>query len=136
MKLKNILKTTGALHLIMGLLIIALLIFAVEIIAGNASNETLLLVRGTVDVVAASNLGIGFLFIICSSIKDKKSLIQVLSGELILMACLLAVALFNTFNAGTIVDGGPPPPPFWIVLIANPLLCIYGLNKYNKLNDY
>ena len=36
------------------------------------------------------------------------------------------VALFNTFNAGTIVDGGPPPP-FWIVLIVNPLLCIYGL---------
>ena len=40
--------------------------------------------------------------------------------------CFLAVALFNTFNAGTIVDGGPPPP-FWIVLILNPLLCIYGL---------
>tara|TARA_E500000331_G_scaffold276740_1_gene269341 strand:- start:506 stop:736 length:231 start_codon:yes stop_codon:yes gene_type:complete len=47
-------------------------------------------------------------------------------GELALMFCFLAVALFNTFNAGTIVDGGPPPP-FWIVLIMNPLLCIYGL---------
>ena len=34
--------------------------------------------------------------------------------------------ILNTFNAGTIVDGGPPPP-FWIVLIVNPLLCIYGL---------
>ena len=42
------------------------------------------------------------------------------------MFCFLAVALFNTFNAGTIVDGGPAPP-FWIVLIVNPLLCIYGL---------
>ena len=117
MKLKNILKTTGALHLLLGLLIISLLIFSVETIAGKASSETLLLVRGTADVVAASNLGIGFLLIICSSIKDKKSLRIVLLGELALMASLLAVALFNTFNAGRIVDGGPPPP-FWVILIA------------------
>ena len=59
MKLKNILKTTGALHILLGLLIISLLIFSVETIAGDASSETLLLVRGTADVVAASNLGIG-----------------------------------------------------------------------------
>ena len=124
MKLKNILKTTGGLHILLGLLIIFLLIFSVETIAGNFSSETLLLVRGTADVVAASNLGIGFLLIICSTIKDKKSLKKVLSGELTLMACLLSVALFNAFNSGTIVDGGPPPS-FWIVLIANPLLCIY-----------
>ena len=123
MKLKNILKTTGSLHILLGLLIIFLLIFSVETIAGNASSETLLLVRGTADVVAASNLGIGFLLIICSSIKDKKSLKKVLSGELALMACLLTVALFNTFNAGTIVDGGPPPP-FWVVLIVNPILSV------------
>ena len=97
-----------------------------EIIVGNASIETLLLVRGTADVVAASNLGIGLLLIICSSIKDKASLRKVLSGELVLMICLLAVALFNSFSAGKIVDGGPPTP-FWIVLIVNPLLCIYGL---------
>ena len=135
MKLKNILKTTGLLHILLGLLIITLLIFSVETIAGNASNETLLLVRGTADVVAAINLGIGFLLIICSSIKDTKSLKKVLLGELFLMACFLAVALFNTYNAGTIVDGGPPPP-FWIVLIANPLLCIYGLNKDNKREYY
>ena len=109
MKLKNILKTTGALHILLGLLIISLLIFSVETIAGDASSETLLLVRGTADVVAASNLGIGFLLIICSSIKDKKSLKKVLSGELALMACLLAVALFNTFNFGKIVNGGSPP---------------------------
>ena len=131
MKIKNILKTTGSLHILLGLLIIFLLIFSVETIAGNASSETLLLVRGTADVVAASNLGIGFLLIICSSIKDKKSLKKVLSGELALMACLLAVALFNTFNAGTIVDGGPPPP-FWVVLIVNPILCTYGLVKRKK----
>ena len=131
MKLKNILKITGTLHIILGLLIIFLLIFSVETIAGNASNETLLLVRGTADVVAASNLGIGCLLIICSSIKDKASLRKVILGELFLMFCFLAIALFNTFNAGKIVDGGPPPP-FWIVLIANPLLCIYGLNKHKK----
>ena len=86
MKLKNILKTTGALHILLGLLIISLLIFSVETIAGDASSETLLLVRGTADVVAASNLGIGCSLIICSSIKDKASLRKVLSGEL---ACLL-----------------------------------------------
>jgi len=126
MKLKNILKTNGVLHILLGLLIIFLLIFSVETIAGNVSNETLLLVRGTADVVAASNLGIGFLLIICSSIKDKVSLRKVLLGELVLMFCFLTVALFNTFNAGTIVDGGPPPP-FWVILIVNPLLCIYGL---------
>ena len=132
MKLKNILKTTGALHIMLGLLIINLLIFSVETIAGNdASSETLLLVRSTADVVAASNLGIGCLLIICSSIKDKASLRKVLSGELALMFCFLAVALFNTFNAGTIVDGGPPPP-FWIVLIVNPLLSIYGLVNYKN----
>ena len=131
MKLKNILKTTGSFHILLGLLIIFLLIFSVETISGNASSETLLLVRGTADVVAASNLGIGFLLIICSSIKDKKSLKKVLSGELALMSCLLAVALFNTFNAGTIVDGGPPPP-FWVVLIVNPILCTYGLVKREK----
>ena len=131
MKLKNILKITGTLHIILGLLIIFLLIFSVETIAGNASSETLLLVRGTADVVAASNLGIGCLLIICSSIKDKASLRKVILGELFLMFCFLAIALFNTFNAGKIVDGGPPPP-FWIVLIANPLLCIYALNKDNK----
>ena len=55
MKLKNILKTTGALHILLGLLIISLLIFCVETIAGKASSESLLLVRGTADVVAASN---------------------------------------------------------------------------------
>ena len=131
MKLKNILKTAGSLHILLGLLIIILLIFSVETIASNASSETLLLVRGTANVVAASNLGIGFLLIICSSIKDKRSLKIVLSGELALMSCLLVVALFNTFNAGKIVDGGPPPP-FWLVLIANPLLCFYGLSKVKK----
>ena len=44
------------------------------------------------------------------------------------MSCLLIVAVFNTINAGILVDAGPPPP-FWIVLIANPLLCTYGLLK-------
>jgi len=53
MKLKNILKITGALHILLGLLIISLLIFSVETIAGDASSKTLLLVRGTADVVAA-----------------------------------------------------------------------------------
>ena len=126
MKLRNILKTTGVLHMLLVALIIFLLIFSEETIVGNASRKILLLLRGIANVVEASNLGIGFLLIICSSIKDKVSLRKVLSGELVLMFCFLAVALFNTFNAGSIVDGGPPLP-FWIVLIVNPFLCIYGL---------
>ena len=69
--------------------------------------------------------------VILEYLKPGDSLKKVLSGELALMFCFLAVALFNTFNAGTIVDGGPPPP-FWIVLIVNPLLCIYGLVKKKK----
>ena len=133
MKLKNILKTTGALHILLGLLIISLLIFSVETIVGDASSETLLFVRGTADVVAASHLGIVFSLIIWSSIKDKASFRKVLSDVLALMFCFLAVALFNTFNAGSIVDGGPPPP-FWVVLIVNPLLCIYGLVNNKNWN--
>ena len=89
MKLKNILKTTGALHILLGALIIFLLIFSIETIAGNASLETLLLVRGTADVVAASNLGIGFLLIICSYIKDKvskKSFIRWISFNVLLFS--------------------------------------------------
>ena len=131
MHLNNILKTIRGLHFLLGLLIIFLLIFSVETIAGNASSEIMLLVRGTANVVKPFNIGIGFLLIICSTIKDKKSLKKVLSCELALMACLLSVAFFNTFNSGTIVDGGPPTP-FWIVLIANSLLCNYALNKASK----
>ena len=47
------------------------------------------------------------------------------------MACLILVAVFNTFNDGTIIDGGPPPP-FWIVLLVNPLLCFYVSVKMRK----
>ncbi|MCR8540567.1 MAG: hypothetical protein JJ848_009480 [Prochlorococcus marinus CUG1439] len=101
-EVKKNFKNTGILHILLGLLIIFLLSFFVETIAGNASNETLLHVRGTADDVAASNLGIGCLLIISSSIKDKASLRKVLFGELVLMSCFLAVALFNSFNAGTI----------------------------------
>ena len=62
---------------------------------------------------------------------DHESAKKVLLGELALMSCLLLVAVFNTLNAGVIVDAGPPPP-FWIVLIANPVFCTYGLLKGKK----
>ena len=143
MKIKTILKTVGSLHLLLGVLLINMLIFSVDTIAPSVSAETLLFIRGTADVVAATNIGIGFLLIISSSIgenndgmtvfdidgkpiRDYKSAKKVLLGELVLMSCLLIVAIFNTLNAGVIVDNGPPPP-FWIVLILNPVLCIYGL---------
>ena len=143
MKIKTILKTVGSLHLLLGVLLINMLIFSIDTIAPSASAETLLFIRGSADVVAATNIGIGFLLIISSSIgenndgmtvfdidgkpiRDYKSAKKVLLGELVLMSCLLIVAIFNTLNAGVIVDNGPPPP-FWIVLILNPVLCIYGL---------
>ena len=87
MKLKNILKTSGVLHILLGSLIIFLLIFSVETIAGSASLETLLLLGGTADVELASYLGIAFLLIICSYTKEKISLRKVLSGELVLLFC-------------------------------------------------
>ena len=102
--------------------------FSIDIIAPSVSAETLLFIRGTADVVAATNVGIGFLLIISSSIRDHESAKKVLLGELVLMSCLIIVAIFNTLNAGVIVDAGPPPP-FWVVLIANPVLCTYGLLK-------
>ena len=126
MKIKAILKTVGSLHLLLGLLLINMWIFSVDTIAPSVSAETLLFIRGSADVVAATNIGIAFLLIITSSIKDHESAKKVLLGELVLMLCLLIVAVFNTLNAGVIVDAGPPPP-FWIVLIANPVLCTYGL---------
>ena len=145
MKIKTILKTVGFLHLLLGVLLINMLIFSIDTIAPSVSAETLLFIRGTADVVAATNIGIGFLLIISSSIgenndgmtvfdidgkpiRDYKSAKKVLLGELVLMSCLLIVAVFNTLNAGVIVDAGPPPP-FWIVLIANPVFCTYGLLK-------
>ena len=143
MKINTILKTVGFLHLLLGVLLINMLIFSIDTIAPSVSAETLLFIRGSADVVAATNIGIGFLLIISSSIgenndgmtvfdidgkpiRDYKSAKKVLLGELVLMSCLLIVAIFNTLNAGVIVDNGPPPP-FWIVLILNPVLCIYGL---------
>ena len=131
MKIKTILKTVGSLHLLLGVLLINMLIFSVDTIAPSVSTETLLFIRGSADVVAATNIGIAFLLIISSSIRDHEAAKKVLLGELVLMLCLLIVAVFNTLNAGVIVDAGPPPP-FWIVLIANPVFCTYGLLKGKK----
>ncbi len=44
------------------------------------------------------------------------------------MSFLLIGAVFKTINTGILVDPGPTPP-FWIVVIANPFLCTYGLLK-------
>ena len=127
MKIKTILKSVGSLHLLLGVLLINLLIFSADTIAPSVSAETLLFIRGTADVVAATNIGIVFLLIISSSIRDDESAKKVFSWVGI-MLCLLIVAVFNTLNARNIVDAGPPSP-FWVVLIANPVLCTYGSLK-------
>ena len=128
MKLKTILKTIGSLQIVLGVILIPLLIFSVDTIVPSVSDETMLFVRGFVDVVAASNIGIGFLLIVASFIREHESARKVLLGELGLMSCLLIVAVFNTLNVGIIVDSGQPSL-YWIPLIANPILCTYGLLK-------
>ncbi len=133
MKIKTILKTVGSLQILLGVILIPLLIFSVDSIAPSISAETKLFVRGFADVVAASNIGIGFLLIIASSIRDHESARKVLLGELGLMSCLLIVAVFNTLNVGIIVDSGQPSL-YWILLIANPVLCTYGLLKDKQWN--
>ena len=128
MKIKTILKTIGSLQIVLGVILIPLLIFSVDTIVPSVSDETMLFVRGFVDVVAASNIGIGFLLIVASFIREHESARKVLLGELGLMSCLLIVAVFNTLNVGIIVDSGQPSL-YWILLIANPALCTYGLLK-------
>ena len=128
MKIKTILKTVGSLQIVLGVILIPLLIFSVNTIVPSVSDETMLFVRGFVDVVAASNIGIGFLLIVASFIREHESARKVLLGELGLMSCLLIVAVFNILNVGIIVDSGQPSL-YWILLIANPVLCTYGLLK-------
>ena len=128
MKIKTILKTVGSLQIVLGVILIPLLIFSVDTIVPSVSDETMLFVRGFVDVVAASNIGIGFLLIVASFIREHESARKVLLGELGLMSCLLIVAVFNTLNVGIIVDSGQPSL-YWILLITNPVLCTYGLLK-------
>ena len=128
MKIKTILKTVGSLQIVLGVILIPMLIFSVDTIAPSVSDETMLYVRGFVDVVAASNIGIGFLLIVASFIREHESARKVLLGELGLMSCLLIVAVFNTLNVGIIVDSGQPSL-YWILLIANPVLCAYRLLK-------
>ncbi len=128
MKIKTILKTVGSLQILFGVILIPMLIFSVDTIASSVSAETMLFIRGFVDVLAASNIGVGFLLIVASSIRDHQSAKKVLLGELGLMSCLLIVAAFNIINAGIIVDSGQPSQ-FWILLIVNPILCTYGLLK-------
>ena len=133
MKIKTILKTVGSLQVLLGVILMPMLIFSLDTIVPSVSAETMLFLRGFVDVVAASNIGIGFLLIVASSIRDHESARKVLLGELGLMSCLLIVAVFNTVNAGIIVESGQPSP-FWILLIVNPVLCTYGLLKDKQWN--
>ncbi len=128
MKIKAILKAVGFLQIVLGVILIPMLILSVDTIASLVSAEIMLFLRGFVDVVAASNIGIGSLLIVASSIREHESTRKVLLGELGLMSCLLIVAVFNTLNVGIIIDSGQPSL-YWILLIANPFLCTYGLLK-------
>ena len=86
MKIKTILKTVGSFQIVLGVILIPMLIFSVDTIAPSVSAETMLFMRGFVDVVVVSNIGIAFLLIVASSIRDQQSARKVLLGELGLMS--------------------------------------------------
>ena len=70
MKIKTILKIVGSLQVLLGVILIPMLIFSVDSIAPSLSAETMLFMRDFADVVATSNIGIGFLLTIAGSIID------------------------------------------------------------------
>ena len=109
--------------MLLGVLLISMLFFSAETIAPSVSAETLLYVRGFVDVVTLCNLGIGFLLIISSSIRDLHSARKVLLGELVLMSFLLIVDVLNTLNAVILVDGRHPH--LFGLLLSQIILCVH-----------
>ena len=129
MKISLIIKIVGTMHLVLGVALWGMLIFAADIVAPGASPETVVAVQGTADVVGAHSVGIGLLLIVLSFIKDIESARLVLVGELVLMITLLFIALFNTFHPYWGPEYSGPPPPFWLIIVLNPSLCIYGYYK-------
>ena len=136
MKVSLILKIVGTLHVAVGGMLIYLLLFAHEMLmesmGADVSLKTFKTVQSTADVVGALNIGIGLLLVFCSYIKDLSSAKKVLIGEIALIFCMLCVALFNTFStywAPELPGYTGPPPPFWLLLVINPSLCVYGYFK-------
>ena len=129
MKISLIIKIIGTMHLVLGVALWGMLIFAADIVAPGASPETVVAVQGTADVVGAHSVGIGLLLIVLSFIKDIESARLVLVGEFILMIALLFIALFNTFHPYWWPEYSAPPPPFCLIIVLNPSLCIYGYYK-------
>ena len=129
MKVSSILKMVGGLHLTFGCVMLGILMFDVETLVAPAvepaTPKLLMTIRGFGGELMTCQIGMGLFLIICSRIKDLSAAKIVLLAEVALMACALCVATFNTLNSGTIVDAGPPQV-FWLILILNPLLCIYG----------
>ena len=85
MKISLIIKIIGTMHLVLGVALWGMLIFATDIVAPYDSTETVVAVQGTADVVGAHSVGIGLLLIVLSFIKDIESARLVLVGELVLM---------------------------------------------------
>tara|TARA_A100001015_G_C14344734_1_gene464415 strand:+ start:80 stop:499 length:420 start_codon:yes stop_codon:yes gene_type:complete len=137
MKISLILKIVGSLHFLLGLGLWTMLIFGTEIFMSSFGGVSLTLktfkaVASTADVVGAHSIAIGLLLFFCSYIKEKESLKIILLGELAVMLCLLCIALYNTFSpywAPELPGYTGPPPPFWLIIVLNPLLCIYGYIK-------
>lgn len=129
MKVSSILKMVGGLHLTFGCVMLGILMFDVETLVAPAvepaTPKLLMTIRGFGGELMTCQIGMGLFLIICSRIKDLSAAKIVLLAEVALMTCALCVATFNTLNSGTIVDAGPPQV-FWLILILNPLLCIYG----------
>ena len=66
MKISLIIKIIGTMHLVLGVALWGMLIFATDIVAPGASPETVVAVQGTADVVGAHSVGIGLLLIAVS----------------------------------------------------------------------
>ena len=132
MKVSSILKIVGGLHLTFECVMLGILMFDVETLVAPAvepaTPKLLMTIRGFGGELMTCQIGMGLFLIICSRIKDLSAAKIVLLAEVALMTCALCVATFNTLNSGTIVDAGPPQV-FWLILILNPLLCIYGSFK-------
>ena len=132
MKVSLILKIVGGLHLTFGCIMLLILMFDVETLVAPAvepaTPKLLMTIRGFGGELMTFQIGMGLFLIICSHIKDLSAAKIILLAEVALIACALCVTTFNTLNSGTIVDAGPPQV-FWLILIINPLLCVYGYFK-------
>lgn len=126
MKITSILKIIGALHAVLGIILVSFLFIPNDIaaeIVGASDAENILWFKTPITVVAFMNLGIAILLIISSSMQDSSSAKLVLKGETAIMLCIFLGALFNHFSSLTSIG---PPKLLWVMIVFNMSLSFYG----------